>query len=440
MQTVESYKIYTTKPDCPFCIKAKQLLDIKGLEYEYIVLPSKEKLLYFFPEAETVPQITHGVVNVGGFDDLVKYLPTTFKKKRTMFNTENAGHLTGEYPLFFGDDLGFVDTINTNHPKLDEFYQEQLANIWNEFEVDLTQDRQDMINAPKSVVDLMTLNLNWQTLVDSMANRSVTSLLAEFISNPDLEAWYNIATFFETIHARTYLHIIKQTYINPNHGLTDAYANKNVLKRAQAILEAFDALANTHYDETLEVKKERMYLAVVALYLLESVNFMSSFSVTFGIAETGIFQGISQDVGLIMRDEILHAKAGKYILQSSKEELAKIMPQVQALFNRVVMEEQEWNEYLYSEGRQCTGINRNLSNEYVYYLAKPVAESIGVEYTFPVVEENPLPYMDIYMDSSKIQVAAQELQLTNYLVNAVLAATPDGKASLLKELQDEYYN
>lgn len=63
-----------TKWGCPYCYRAKALLDSKGAAYtEYDVTmggPEKAKMLARAPNAMTVPQIFIGETHVGGSDDL----------------------------------------------------------------------------------------------------------------------------------------------------------------------------------------------------------------------------------------------------------------------------------------------------------------------------------------------------------------------------------
>ena len=168
-----------TKLDCPWCDKAKELLNRHGLTYTAVVVNNKHELWSYFPEAYTVPQIVdqrEQQVHVGGYQELENYLGIAPKRK-TVFNLNNTGHETSEYPLFLGDDLGFADTINRPYPILDKLFQEQMAQVWNEFEVDITQDRQDMLNAPKPIVDSMVKTILWQHLADSIASRSITGIL-----------------------------------------------------------------------------------------------------------------------------------------------------------------------------------------------------------------------------------------------------------------------
>jgi ribonucleoside-diphosphate reductase beta chain len=241
---------------------------------------------------------------------------------------------------------------------------------------------------------------------------------------------------FETIHARTYSHIIKQTFPDPNQALREGYADLEVVNRSNILKDCFDDLANLPTDAPLAEKEEKVYLALIALYCLEGVNFMGSFAVTFGIAETSIMQGIAQDVALICRDEMLHSRGGAEILKieikKKPEVFKRLAPKIKILFDDIIKTEMDWTDYLFSEGRQVIGVNPKLIKEYINYMSQPVARVLDIE--VPLIAENPLPYMDNYIDSSKIQMAAQEIQLTSYLVNSVLAPTDmAGRLAKLRE-------
>lgn len=63
-----------TKFACPFCVRAKQLLDQKGVEYtEYDVSmggDKRDEMVSRAPGARTVPQIFINDKAIGGSDDL----------------------------------------------------------------------------------------------------------------------------------------------------------------------------------------------------------------------------------------------------------------------------------------------------------------------------------------------------------------------------------
>lgn len=63
-----------TKFACPFCVRAKHLLDKKGVSYNEFDITmggkKREAMLKRAPQARTVPQIFIGNTHVGGSDDL----------------------------------------------------------------------------------------------------------------------------------------------------------------------------------------------------------------------------------------------------------------------------------------------------------------------------------------------------------------------------------
>ena len=52
----------------------------------------------------------------------------------TKFNANIKTHRCEKAPLFLGPELGIIDTINTQYPELEELYQLQISQIWNEQE------------------------------------------------------------------------------------------------------------------------------------------------------------------------------------------------------------------------------------------------------------------------------------------------------------------
>jgi glutaredoxin len=69
--------IIWSRDQCPFCDQAKNLLKLKGIEYEERNISTdwtREQLLEAVPMARTVPQIFLDDKLVGGFTELRKHL------------------------------------------------------------------------------------------------------------------------------------------------------------------------------------------------------------------------------------------------------------------------------------------------------------------------------------------------------------------------------
>lgn len=351
--------------------------------------------------------------------------------KMSKFNADNRGYLGEGYPLFLGAELGVVDTINVQYPKLERLYQEQLSQIWNEFEIDLTQDKVDMINTPKSVSDLMVKTILWQTVADSVASRSILETLGKWVSNPELMNLLTIWSFFEVIHARAYSHIIKQTFVDPNDMLEELYNEAQVLQRSEIIVNTFDKMASMNEDDDRDEVAKQIVLTITALFALEAIAFMSSFAVTFALTETNIFAGIGKEVTLICRDEVLHTRMDYEILDILKKDpnMSRVIDEckddMREILDSVVEQELKWANYLFSEGRSVVGLNANLLKEYTQFMAKPLYDAMNIDYKYDVINKNPLPYTEKYIDPTKMQVAPQELQLSSYKVGAIKDDTDD---------------
>lgn len=83
MEQLASYKnLVITQPNCPFCVKAKAILDARGTEYTTLVLGTdlaKTTMVDFIEQVtgnvvRTVPQIMLDGEYIGGHDDLVAFL------------------------------------------------------------------------------------------------------------------------------------------------------------------------------------------------------------------------------------------------------------------------------------------------------------------------------------------------------------------------------
>lgn len=358
-----------------------------------------------------------------------------------LFNKENKGHSGSSKPLFLGEPLGVMDTINVQYPQLEALYQLQLSQIWNEFEVDLTQDRIQMQKLPRSQVDLMVKTIMWQHVADSVAARSIIETLGKHITNSEMSNLAHLWSFFEVIHARTYSHIIKQTFVEPNEMLEQLYEEAAVMQRSDVIIRTFEEmdLASAKYERgemDIESLKVHILKTIAALAALESIAFMASFAVTFSLVQRGYFIGIGQLVKLIARDEVIHTRMGFALLNILRKDPAwsdvwlTASFEIENILNAVVEQELAWADYLFSEGREVIGLSAPMLKDYTLYMAAPLYKAFDIPFLYETPKEMPLPYMDKYIDSQKVQAAAQEIQLTNYKVGAV---TDDTEGLLLTD-------
>ena len=74
----------SSKPSCPYCVKAKNLCEQQGYEYTYKMLDedfTREELFEIFPGARTFPQIKIDGENIGGYQQLEEWHNTDWNEK-----------------------------------------------------------------------------------------------------------------------------------------------------------------------------------------------------------------------------------------------------------------------------------------------------------------------------------------------------------------------
>ena len=352
----------------------------------------------------------------------------------TVFNIKNSGWITKQYPLFLGEELGLYDSVNCCHKELFDVYKQQVSQRWVETEFNHEQSRLDMVSCPKNIHDVMLLNLSFQFVLDSVASRAIAPLFAPFVTNSELWAALMENSNMEVVHALSYSEIVRQCVTNPDEVFKLSVQNDKTIQRAVKVVSVFDALQKAGAEYTLGIRKNDqdtyniVFKGLVALYILERLQFMASFAATFAVVEHGYFQSIGKMVQKIMLDEIfchyttdalalkieLSTERGKVAMEQCKDEILEMIAEV-------TKQEHQWSEYLFSEGRAIVGLNATLLNEWVDYNTQAVYDGLGLsaELPFKRIASNPLKWMDNWIEIDKFQNAQQEADGNNYALNVV---------------------
>ena len=346
-------------------------------------------------------------------------------------------------PMFLGNSVNVSRYDQQRYMSFEKLIEKQLSFFWRPEEVDVSKDRADWQNLTDSEKHIFISNLKYQTLLDSMAARSVNAVLLPLVSLPEVETWVETWAFSETIHSRSYTHILRNLFTNPGEVFDDIIVNPAILKRATSIAKYFDDVILTtqllqsqgagSYEvegRTIEVNtrklKERLYLAVCSVNALEAIRFYVSFACSFAFAERELLEGNAKIIKLIARDEALHLTGTQHILNnwlSGKDdpEMKEISEDMRQdglqIFLDVVDQEKEWAQYLFKDGSMI-GLNAEILNQYIEYISNQRLTAIGFNAPFDI-KSNPLPWMNAYLVSDNVQVAPQETEISSYLVGQV---------------------
>ncbi|MBE1288329.1 MAG: ribonucleotide-diphosphate reductase subunit beta [Alteromonadaceae bacterium] len=359
----------------------------------------------------------------------------------TTFNQENNDFMTE--PMFFGNPVNVARYDQQKHAIFEKLIEKQISFFWRPEEVDVSKDRADFQALSEAEKHIFISNLKYQTLLDSVQGRSPNIAFLPIISIPELETWVETWSFFETIHSRSYTHILRNLFTDPSSVFGDIVDNEQIKQRATDISKYYDDLIfatqvwQTHGEGTHNINgesitinmrelKKKLYLCMNSVNALEAIRFYVSFACTFAFAERELMEGNSKIIRLIARDENLHLTSTQHILNlwakgKDDPEMAEIAKECEAearaIFLKAVEQEKQWAAYLFANGSMI-GLNEEILCQYVEYIANQRMAAIGLGQPFNI-SSNPLPWMNNYLHSDNVQVAPQEAEISSYLVGQI---------------------
>lgn len=352
----------------------------------------------------------------------------------TIFNKDNVDFL--QEPMFFGEQLNIQRYDNFKYPIFDKLNQTMLSFFWLPQEVSLQKDRSDYMSFRPEQKHIFTANLKYQTLLDSVQGRGPVLSFMPYCSLPELEGCILTWDFFESIHSRSYTHIIKNVYSKPEEVFDKILDDDNIIKRAMSVTKEYDkfnGMTNDYFirkSNLYGIKdiKKQLFLAMMNVNILEGLRFYTSFACTFAFGELKMMEGSAKIISLIARDEAQHLALTTHIIKNwmkgtDDADMPKIIESckdiVIEMWKECVTQEKEWAEYLFKDG-SIIGLNQELLSRYVEFIANRRLKALGYDPIFKdAPTSDPLPWTKHWLNASEVQVAPQETQITNYAVGAI---------------------
>ena len=359
---------------------------------------------------------------------------------RSVFQTDKTkDHVKS---LAFMDPNGGVDIQRYDTMKyrqFDKLTDKQLGFFCRPEEVDILKDSKDFKELTDWEQHIFTSNLKRQILLDSVQGRSPNVALLPLVSIPELETWIETWAFSETIHSRSYTHIIRNVYPNPTQVFDELMNIQEIVDCANSITEAYDELIEkTKYWELLgpgkhtvngkKIKvdeyelKKLLWKCIMSVNILEGVRFYVSFACSWAFAELKKMEGNAKIIKIIARDENVHLASTQTLIKllpKDDPDFAKIAKETEQecieMFMEAVEQEKAWAEYLFKDGSMI-GLNAELLSKYVDWIAHKRIQAAGLSSPIKIDSMNPLPWTQKWIAGSDVQVAPQETEISSYII------------------------
>ena len=323
------------------------------------------------------------------------------------------------------------------YKSFDKLTDSQLGFFWRPEEVDIYQDAKDFKSLTTHEQHIFTSNLKRQILLDSVQGRAPVEAFNPIVSLPEIENWIQTWTFSETIHSRSYTHIIRNVYSNPSKVFDEMMDIEEIVDCAGDISKYYDDLItmSSWYNllgegrhaingdivvvDLYELKK-LLWLTLMSVNILEGVRFYVSFACSWAFAELKKMEGNAKIIKLIARDENLHLGSTQLMLRTLKKDdsdYIKIAEETRdeciKMFVDAVDQEKAWADYLFKDGSMI-GLNAQLLSEYIEYICTRRMKHVDLESPYNV-KNNPLPWTQKWISGAEVQVAPQETEITSYV-------------------------
>ncbi len=359
----------------------------------------------------------------------------------SIFNQEINDTL--KEPMFFGEAVNVARFDQQKFEMFEKLTEKQLSFFWRPEEIDVSKDKIDFGKLLPNEKHIFISNLQYQILLDSVQGRSPNIAFLPIVSLPELENWIETWAFSETIHSRSYTHIIRAIVNEPGAVFDEIMKTEEIIQRATSVSKYYDKLIKhtqayllsgegEHQidGKTLAINmyslKRLLYLTIMSVNILEAIRFYVSFACSFAFAERKVMEGNAKIIKLIARDEALHLTGTQHMLNLMRD--GKDDPDMQAIaieceaeviqmFKDAANQEKEWAEYLFRDGSMI-GLNAQILKQYLEYITNIRMSALNMQPIFKQTT-NPLPWLNHWLDSDNVQVAPQETEITSYLVSAI---------------------
>lgn len=346
---------------------------------------------------------------------------------KSVLSTTKKDHLTSSMFLDEGG-AGIARYESSRYPVFTKLADDMISLFWVPDEIDLSKDKRDFAKLSEPEKHIFTSNLKRQIVLDTIQGRAPNLCFLPVLSVPEVESVIDILCEQEVVHSKSYTHILRNVYNDPSEVFDGIMEIKEIIDLVKSISVYYDNLLKYNAKYTLETEdydkyehKKHIYLALVSWHALEAVRFYVSFACSWSYAEKGSMIGNADIIRLICRDEERHKHASAQIINIIKRDdpdFAQIAEELEGeatqLYIDVAEQEKVWADYLFKDGSMI-GLNKQILCDFVEWRTNLQMKAIGLESPYNRIKNNPIPWINQWINASSVQVAPQETEITSYL-------------------------
>lgn len=305
-------------------------------------------------------------------------------------------------------------------------YLDACANHWMPQEINMTQDLATWKD-PNGLSDderlIIKRALGFFSTADSLVANNLVLAIYKHLTNPECRQYLLRQAFEEAIHTHSYTYIIESLGLDESELFNMYREVPSVHDKAAWSLKYTQDLCDPEYKTGTPEDDQRFLRDLVAFYVVfEGIFFYVGFVQILSFGRRNKMTGTAEQIQYILRDESMHLNFGIDVINQIKLENPQLwgsafQEEVKAMIREAVVLECAYAKDTMPRG--VLGMNAQMFEEYMHFIANRRCVQIGLEPLFPGAS-NPFPWMSEVIDLKK-EKNFFETRVTEYQTGGALS-------------------
>jgi ribonucleoside-diphosphate reductase beta chain len=306
-----------------------------------------------------------------------------------------------------------------------ELWEKGCANNWMPQTIDMSQDIEQwrdkaLLTDDERLIVKRTLGLF--SAGESLVSNSITEAESKYITDGACKQYMLRKAFEESLHNYTVKMCVEAYGLDVNE-VAEAYLNIPTISKKEKFLSAvLGKFEDPSFDITTTEGIQLFTKNLFVIYLIcEGIWFFPNFALIMSLGRQNKLIGLYDQIKYTIRDETLHVEFGVKLINQIAVEYPEIWTpefkdELIELMKVGVEIEKEYSKEILPNG--ILGVNSDMLNTYVEFLANERLASVNLKYKFPS-DKNPFPFLGETQDGDGM-AAFFERREKNYRNASVL--------------------
>ena len=304
-------------------------------------------------------------------------------------------------------------------------YLDGCANHWMPQEGNMTADialwkSEDGLSDDERTI--VKRSLGFFSTADSLVANNLVLAIYRLITNPECRQYLLRQAFEEAIHTHAYQYCIESLGMDEGEIFNMYHEVPTVAEKASWALKYTKEINDPGFTTgTVDTDKTLLKNLIAYYCVLEGIFFYCGFTQILSMGRRNKMTGTSEQFQYILRDESMHVNFGIDVINQIKLENPHLWDDEMQASAREMILEGTTLEVGYARDtmpRGVLGMNANMMEEYLQFIANRRLAQIGLTEQYPGVK-NPFPWMSEIMDLKK-EKNFFETRVTDYQTGGAL--------------------